>query len=69
MFDFLSKHLNNGKTNNTLVPPPSIDELTQRLANAVKKQYVDGNISVAELQKVIDLASNGARLRTMLNFL
>lgn len=69
MFNFLNKPLNNGEINNTLVPLPFIDELTQRLANAVKKQYVDGNITAAELQKVIDLASNGARLRTVLNFL
>ena len=69
MFDFLNKSLNNGKVNNTLVPPPLIDDLTRQLGNAIKAQYINGNITAADIQKVIQLANNAAKLRGALKWL
>ena len=69
MFDFLNKVAHTGAINNTMVPQPQIDELLQQLCNAIKAQYINGNISASELQKVVNLARNGAQLRTVLNFL
>ena len=68
MFDFLNKALNNGKVNNTLVPP-LIDDLTRQLSNAIKAQYTNGNITAADIQKVIQLANNAAKLRGALKWL
>lgn len=69
MFDFLNKPLNNGKVNSTLVPPPLIDDLTRQLGNAIKAQYINGNITAADIQKVIQLANNAAKLRGALKWL
>lgn len=68
MFDFLNRPLNNGEVNNTLVPPP-IDDLTRQLGNAIKAQYINGNITAADIQKVIQLANNAAKLRGALKWL
>lgn len=69
MFDFLNKPLNNGKANNTLVPPPQINDLTRQLGDAIKAQYINGNITAADIQKVIQLANNAAKLRGALKWL
>ena len=69
MFDFLNKPLNNGEINNPLVPSPLIDGLTRQLGNAIKAQYINGNITAADIQKVIQLANNAAKLRGALKWL
>ncbi len=69
MFDFLNKPLNNGEVNNTLVPPPQINDLTRQLGDAIKVQYINGNITAADIQKVIQLANNAAKLRGALKWL
>ena len=68
MFDFLNRPLNNGEINNTHVPP-LIDDLTRQLGNAIKAQYINGNITAADIQKVIQLANNAAKLRGALKWL
>ncbi|MBQ5900909.1 MAG: hypothetical protein IIW86_03500 [Clostridia bacterium] len=65
MFDFLNRPLNNGETK----PPPLIDDLTRQLSNAIKAQYINGNITAADIQKVIQLANNAAKLRSALKWL
>lgn len=67
MFDFLNRPLNNGEINNT--PQPLIDDLTRQLGNAIKAQYINGNITAADIQKVIQLANNAAKLRGALKWL
>lgn len=69
MFNFLNKPLNNGEVNNTLVPPPQIVDLTRQLGDAIKTQYINGNITAADIQKVIQLANNAAKLRGALKWL
>lgn len=69
MFDFLNRSHNNGEINNTPVPPPQIDDLTRQLGNAIKAQYINGNITAADIQKVIQLANNAAKLRGALKWL
>lgn len=69
MFNFLNKPLNNGEVNNTLVSPPQINDLTRQLGNAIKAQYINGNITAADIQKVIQLANNAAKLRGALKWL
>lgn len=68
MFNFLNKPLNNGEANNTLVSP-QIDDLTRQLGDAIKTQYINGNITAADIQKVIQLANNAAKLRGALKWL
>ena len=69
MFNFLNKPLNNGEVNNTLVPPPQINDLTRQLGDAIKTQYINGNITAADIQKVIQLANNATKLRGALKWL
>ena len=65
MFDFLNK----ASKSPAITATPNIETLTLQLTNAIKAQYINGNITAAELQKLVQLANNGARLRSALRFL
>ena len=65
MFDFLNK----ASKPATITDAPDVKALTQQLTNAIKAQFVNGNITAAELQKLVQLANDGARLRGALRFL
>ncbi len=66
MFDFLHKGGNNSAA---IAAAPDVETLTQQLTNAIKAQFINGNITAAELQKLVQLANDGARLRSALRFL
>ena len=65
MFEFLKRQ--------ATPPPPSqpldIDKLTQQLVSAVRAQIAAGNITAADLQKIVHLCYDGARLRSALTYL
>ncbi len=81
MFDFLHKGGNNSaaitaapdveltQLTITTTAAPDVERLTQQLTNAIKAQFINGNITAAELQKLVQLANDGARLRSALRFL
>lgn len=66
MFDFLNK---GGNSSAAIAAAPDVETLTQQLINTIKAQFVNGNITAAELQKLVQLANDGARLRGALKFL
>lgn len=65
MFDFLNK----ASKPAPITAAPDVETLTQQLTNAIKAQFANGNITAAELQKLVQLANDGARLRGALRFL
>ena len=65
MFDFLNK----ANKPAAITAAPDVETLTHQLTNAIKAQFVNGNITAAELQKLVQLANDGARLRGALRFL
>lgn len=65
MFDFLSK----ASKSSAITAAPDVETLTQQLTNAIKAQYINGNITAADLQKLVKLANDGGRLRGALTYL
>ena len=65
MFDFLNK----ASKSAPITAAPDVEALTHQLTNAIIAQFVSGNITAAELQKLVQLANDGARLRGALRFL
>lgn len=68
MFDFLNKAVQRSQQAQQ-AQPANIEPLIAQLNNAIRAQFVNGNISAAELQKFIELVNNRTRLRTALQFL
>lgn len=65
MFDFLTR----SSKSPAITPAPDVETLVNQLTNAIKAQHAKGYISTAELQKLVQLANDGARLRGALRFL
>lgn len=67
MFNFIGNKGSNKSA--PIAAAPDVETLTQQLTNAIKAQFINGNITAAELQKLVQLANDGARLRGALKFL
>lgn len=65
MFDFLNKVSKSA----AITAAPDVETLTKQLTAAIKAQFINGNITAVELQKLVQLANDGARLRGALRFL
>ena len=65
MFNFLNK----ASKPAAITATPDVETLTQQLTNAIKAQLISGNITAVELQKLVQLANDGARLHGALRFL
>lgn len=68
MFEFLNKAVQRSQQAQP-AQPANIEPLIAQLNNAIRAQFINGNISAAELQKFIELVNNRTRLRTALQFL